>query len=84
MILRYPNINFTDQPDNRVDRRLHKISLINDKKIFAYYQPKERNNITIKKLDQQDLEEVHSFCIEEGQGACDEWCINAQIRYCKG
>ena len=44
-----PNISFNDQLDNRVEKRLHKNSLINYKKVFAYYQPKKWNNMTIIK-----------------------------------
>ena len=31
-----------------------------------------------EKVDQQGLEEVFSFCIEEGHDASDEWCTNTQ------
>ena len=27
---------FKDQPDGRIERRLHKNSLVKDKKVFAY------------------------------------------------
>ena len=42
------------------------------------------NNMTIwqydnnEKVDQRDLEEVLSFCIEKEHNDSDRWCINAQ------
>ena len=40
---------FKDQLNDRVERRLDKNSLVKDKKVFAYCQPKEWNNMTIMK-----------------------------------
>ena len=40
---------FKVKPDGRIERRLHKNSLVKDKKVFAHYQPKEQNNMTIMK-----------------------------------
>ena len=36
-----------------------------------------------EKVDQQGLEEILSFCIEEGHDAYDGWWINAQKWYSK-
>ena len=44
-----PMLVFKDQQDDRVERRLHKNSLIKEKKILAYCQPKAWNNMTITK-----------------------------------
>ena len=45
---------FKGQPDGRVERKLHKNSLVKDKKISSYWQPKSLNNMTImKKMDQR-------------------------------
>ena len=45
----YPMFVFKGKPDGRVDRRLHRNSLVKDKKVFAFCQPLEWNNMTIMK-----------------------------------
>ena len=59
---------FKGQPDGRIERRLHKNSLLKDKR-YLLMQPKIWNNN--EEVDQRDLEEVLSFCIEEGHDASD-------------
>ena len=67
---------FKGQLDGRVKRRFHKNSLVKDKSI-SYCQPKARKNMTIMKDRLLYLEEILSFCIEEGHDAIDEWFSNA-------
>ena len=44
-----PMLVFKSQKDCRVERRLHKNSLVKEKKIFSYCQPKAWNNMKIMK-----------------------------------
>ena len=44
-----PMLVFKGKQDGRVEKRLHKNSLVKEKKIFAYCQPKAWNNMTIMK-----------------------------------
>ena len=74
---------FKGQPDGRVERRLHKNSLVKDKKVFVICNLRYVTVSQSWKIDQWGLEEVFLFCIEEGHDNRDGWCINAQNWYCK-
>ena len=56
---------FKGKPDGRVERKLHKYSLVKDKKICLLSTKGMKQYYNNEKVDQWGLEEVLSFCIEE-------------------
>ena len=75
---------FKSQLDGGVERRLHKNFFVRIKRYLLIVDLRHGTIWQKWKRGSTRLDEVLSFCIEEGHDATDEWCINAQNWYHKG